>query len=312
MYSMCEVISIGGYNAYVLGDVLINTVPECFADELTGKLSDIKYIVLLSSDPDISGAVGEVLKKFPEAEVLATSGCIRNVKEILNCDFNSRSVKDGETLFGLTFKFTPGFIWPDSMVVYDGKTLFSGHMFNKQAEGRYCEFADEVLSELNIKKVLAHSGEVELSKLSSPSKEDKKYIAVIYSSVYGYTKEMAEHCAVIAGENFDVRLANADGDVSELLENAYAIMIGTPTINRAMPKNIKKAIIDADSTKFYEKPVMVFGSYGWSGEALSAVWSIMKAMRADVFEKPFRSPFRLSDERKKEFTDYIKRFIMEI
>lgn len=312
MYSMCEVINIDRYSVYVLGDVLINTVCEELGDELVSKLSDIKTVVLLSSDPEISGALGKVLERFPDAEVLASGGCIRSVGEILNRKFKSRSVKDGEEILGITFKFTPGFIWPDSMVAYSDGTLFSGHMFSKNIEGRYCEFADEVLSELSIKKVLSHTGEKAFSKLSKPVEDEGKYIAVIYSSNYGYTKEMAEHCAAVAGKKFEVRLADAACDVAGLLENAYAVMIGTPTIDRAIPYDIKKAIINCDSTKLINKPVMVFGSYGWSGEAMTAVWSIMKAMRADVFEKPFRSPLRMSDARRADLTEYVEKFLSEL
>ncbi len=326
MYSK---ITIEDYNVYLVGNVLINTVPERLSAKLTSQLSKVRYIILTSSDPDTSGAVGAVLDKFPDAVVLASGGCIRNVKEILNRDFSSYSVKDKEQYLGFTFHFTPGFIWPDSLVAEYGDALFSGHMYshtqveglteyrNNHIEGRYYAYANEVVAQLLKATYLPSRGDEVLAEsvceYFSAYENTQKYIAIVYTSTYGYTKELADIAYNASLAKYPVKLISADfSNAVDMVNNASALMIGTPTVNRAMPNAVKSLLINADTDKLHDKPCMVFGSYGWSGEALSSCYSILKALRADVFEKPFRCPLRISDDRRKEFIEYIDRFLGEL
>ena len=89
-------------------------------------------------------------------------------------------------------------------------------------------------------------------------------------------------------------------------------MIGTPTINRGIPKSIRMAITEADSIKIIGKPFLIFGSYGWSGEALGNISGILKILKADVFEKPFRCIFRPNEKKKQEFAEFVNKFLKEL
>jgi len=322
------------YNAYVYNNILIDTVPEKFSDELLGELGQIDYIVINHSEPDHTGALGAVLSKYPEAAVIGTTGTVRNIKEIINRDFKSMTAKEGQTFEGLTFKVMPGFSWPDTMVTYieDEKTLISGNMFASYSDGdtvrfrddnvpyyeAYSEYALGELKKLNIEKILpSHGREAsDIQKafgLYETKKTEADIISVIYSSNYGYTKELAEIASAEAEKYGEVRLVNADKEETDgVFDSSKAVLIGTPTINRGIPKCILNAVNNADSIKLMGKPVLIFGSYGWSGEALGNLSAILKTLKADVFEKPFRCIFRPDENKKQELKEIVNRFLNQI
>ncbi|MBR4545255.1 MAG: FAD-dependent oxidoreductase [Oscillibacter sp.] len=120
------------YNSYVLKGTektaLFETNKLKFWDEYRENLSavtDIRaidYIVMNHTEPDHAGTVEKVLELNPRAVVVATSTAISFLKEIINHDFNSRAVKDGDTLSlgGKTLRFMvlPQLHWPDTMYTY--------------------------------------------------------------------------------------------------------------------------------------------------------------------------------------------------
>ena len=86
-------------------------------------LNEIDYIILNHNEPDHSGAVGEVLRHNPNAEVYCTQAGSLYIKGITNLpDMKLHVVKDGEelSLGGKTFRFlsAPFLHWPDSMFTY--------------------------------------------------------------------------------------------------------------------------------------------------------------------------------------------------
>ena len=120
------------YNSYVLKGsektALFETNKLKFWDEYRENLAavtDIRaidYIVMNHTEPDHAGTVEKVLELNPRAVVVGTSTAIGFLKEIVNHDFNSRAVKDGDTLSlgGKTLRFMvlPQLHWPDTMYTY--------------------------------------------------------------------------------------------------------------------------------------------------------------------------------------------------
>ena len=120
------------YNSYVLKGTektaLFETNKLKFWDDYRESLSavtDIRaidYIVMNHTEPDHAGTVEKVLELNPRAVVVGTSTAISFLKEIVNHDFNSRAVKDGDTLSlgGKTLRFMilPQLHWPDTMYTY--------------------------------------------------------------------------------------------------------------------------------------------------------------------------------------------------
>ena len=120
------------YNSYVLkcGDktVLFETAKAKFFDDYLETLSQIvdvatiDYIVVSHTEPDHVGSIKGILDICPRAKVVATATAIGLLKQIVNGDFYSIAVNDGDELkIGnktLHFYEFPNLHWPDTMYTY--------------------------------------------------------------------------------------------------------------------------------------------------------------------------------------------------
>ncbi len=131
------------YNAYLIcgseKTVLIDSVDPVMCDELMGQLSDVKkidYIISHHAEQDHSGSIPMVLKRYPDAKVIATPKAKGMLIDLIHIDENAFvTVEDGETISigNRTLKFihTPWVHWPETMVTYlaEDKILFSCDFF---------------------------------------------------------------------------------------------------------------------------------------------------------------------------------------
>lgn len=129
---------------------------------------------------------------------------------------------------------------------------------------------------------------------------EPEYYPVVYASAYGYTKMLAKAAAdALEKAGFKTCLIDAvDTPTSEInaeLAKSNGFLIGSNTINRDATKPIWDILagIDAINTK---KPVGVFGSYGWSGEAIEMVKTRLSQLKFNVVDDPVKVTFRPTDE----------------
>lgn len=120
------------YNSYVwkAGDkvILFETAKAKFFDTYLEKLKEvidvtkIDYMVVSHTEPDHAGSVEKLLDYSPQMKIIATGCAIGFLKEIVNRDFCSISVKDNQTMEigGKTLRFlsVPNLHWPDTMYTY--------------------------------------------------------------------------------------------------------------------------------------------------------------------------------------------------
>ena len=120
------------YNSYVLKTgrhtVLFETAKVKCLDswlEKVGQITPIDqvdYLVVSHTEPDHSGSVERLLELNPRIKIVATACAISFLKEIVNRDFYSIPVRDGQTLEldGKTLEFmvVPNLHWPDTMYTY--------------------------------------------------------------------------------------------------------------------------------------------------------------------------------------------------
>jgi flavorubredoxin len=140
------------YNAYVVrgseGVAVIDTVKENFADDFFARLEsvagydEIKVIVLNHLEPDHTGALPELMRRAPQAQLYISQKAQSMLKALLKQDaFDFTPVMTGDTVSlgdrTLTFLHTPYLHWPDTQCTYliEEKTLFSGDVFG-------CHFCD--------------------------------------------------------------------------------------------------------------------------------------------------------------------------
>ena len=135
----------------------------------------------------------------------------------------------------------------------------------------------------------------------STTKNDEKTAAVFYVSAYGYTEMMAEALALgmnsagVKTEIFDI-INHPASTIAEKIANSSAYLFGSSTINRDAVKPVWDAISMIDPISNKGKKALVFGSYGWSGEACKNLSERLRGIGIDVAPENERIVFKPSDE----------------
>ncbi len=133
------------YNSYILKTggkiILFETAKAKFIGEYERVLQEqidvtqIDYIVVDHTEPDHAGSIEQIIERCPRVKVIGTSTAIGFLKHIVNKDFYSITVRDGEELVigdkTLKFYVLPNLHWPDSMYTYivEDKTLVTCDSF---------------------------------------------------------------------------------------------------------------------------------------------------------------------------------------
>ncbi len=139
------------YNAYILKGsektAFVENAKRKFKEGYLEGLPDITpdYLIVDHTEPDHSGTLKELLKRYPLATVVCSPTAAGFLKEQLNSDFRCVTVGDGDTLSlgDLTLEFftVPNLHWPDTMFTYvkEMKALFTCDVFG----AHYCPPGDE-------------------------------------------------------------------------------------------------------------------------------------------------------------------------
>ena len=93
-----------------------------------------------------------------------------------------------------------------------------------------------------------------------------------------------------------------------LLNRSDAFGIGSPTINADAVAPVWNLLSHVDAINNRKRPVLVFGSYGWSGEAVPNLIARLKGLKSDVFEEGFRTIFVPSEEELQKAKEFGKQF----
>ena len=91
-------------------------------------------------------------------------------------------------------------------------------------------------------------------------------------------------------------IEHAMADCAGALAGSDAFLIGSPTINRDAVPPVWELLAHVDLVNNQKKPVAVFGSFGWSGEAVPAVMNRLNTMKLAVFGDGFKFNFVPSGE----------------
>ncbi|MBE9175414.1 diflavin flavoprotein [Synechocystis salina LEGE 06155] len=106
-------------------------------------------------------------------------------------------------------------------------------------------------------------------------------VALIYASAYGNTATMAQAIAKglikagVAVESINCEIAETD-DIAEAIQACDGFIIGSPTLGSHAPVQIQTALGIVLSSATKTKLAGVFGSYGWSGEAIDLIETKLK------------------------------------
>ncbi|MDP8963857.1 MAG: diflavin flavoprotein [Cyanobacteriota bacterium] len=111
---------------------------------------------------------------------------------------------------------------------------------------------------------------------SQQQKEQDLTVALIYASAYGNTATLAQAIAKgitkagVAVESINCEFADPT-EIEAAVQRCDGFIIGSPTLGGHMPTQVQTALGIVLSTTAKTKLAGVFGSYGWSGEAVDEI-----------------------------------------
>ena len=113
---------------------------------------------------------------------------------------------------------------------------------------------------------------------SQQQKEQDLTVALIYASAYGNTATLAQAIAKgitktgVAVESINCEFTDP-AEIEAAVQKCDGFIIGSPTLGGHMPTQVQTALGIVLSTTAKTKLAGVFGSYGWSGEAVDEIES---------------------------------------
>lgn len=365
------------YNSYLIrgsdGVAVVDTVKENFSEDFFLRLesiadySEIKVIVLNHLEPDHTGALPELMRRAPHAQLYISQKAQSMLKALLKQDglkFTAVMTGDSVSLGDRTLEFlhTPYLHWPDTQCTYlpEEKMLFSGDVFG-------CHFCDtrlfndlsgdfrfsfeyyyahimrpfkahvinalKLIEPLPLKLIAPTHGPIlrdqpmryvqRYRELSAPSMglknvQQEKSLLIFYISSYGNTRHMAEAIYQGAMSIPGVRVSLYDlegGEVApfvDLIEDADALLFGTPTINGDSVKPVWDLLSSLTVVNLKNKLGGVFGSYGWTGEAVRLVEDRLRGLKLRVPIKGLRVKLIPNEEELADCTQFGRELAEEL
>ncbi|MEO0409328.1 MAG: diflavin flavoprotein [Cyanobacteria bacterium P01_A01_bin.135] len=151
---------------------------------------------------------------------------------------------------------------------------------------------------------LVRFGVTELTKAyrdwSQNQQRQNLSVALLYASAYGNTATLAQ--AIARGvtktgsrvESINCEVASTD-EIKAIAEQCDGFIIGSPTLGGHAPTQVQTALGIMLSNASSEKHVGVFGSFGWSGEAIDYLEDKLKDAGYPFAFDPIRVKFTPDD-----------------
>ncbi len=139
-------------------------------------------------------------------------------------------------------------------------------------------------------------------------------VLVTYVSAYGYTKEMALDIVKGIEEvgNCEVELLDIEdillGELESKIVKSNAFVIGSPTINKNTVLPVYRLFALMTPLRERSKKAAVFGSYGWSGEAVKLIENHLKGMGLDIVLEGKRHKFAPANEKTDDLIEFGRAF----
>lgn len=139
-------------------------------------------------------------------------------------------------------------------------------------------------------------------------------VLVTYISAYGYTKQMAEAIAHGINKSGDVKVEVTDiehispGDLEEKIVRSGGILVGSPTINQNTLLPVYKLFAVINPIRDKGKYATSFGSYGWSGEAVTLIENHLKNLKLNVIQPGLAIKFQPDHAKTQELESFGENF----
>lgn len=154
---------------------------------------------------------------------------------------------------------------------------------------------------------------------SKPVRNAVKTVPVFYCSAYGCTAKLA--AAIVDGVKEVIPDANCEA--YDLIKNDMAVMreklnssdafaVGSPTLNADAVPPVWDLLAGIDAINIRKRPVAVFGSFGWSGEAVPNLVSRLTSLKTAVVGEGFKVCFVPTDADLEAAKEYGKQLAASI
>lgn len=152
---------------------------------------------------------------------------------------------------------------------------------------------------------------------SQNSSDTIKNVLILYVSIYGSTKKMAEFIAKgISGENVNIKMLDVNNTdpqfIRDAIEKADGIIIGSPTIAGDVPRPVWDALTLLSTVKSRIKLGTAFGSYGWSGEATKMIEDRLSGLHIKLHKPSLRIKLIPEDKTLQECQEFGKEFVIAL
>jgi flavorubredoxin len=144
------------------------------------------------------------------------------------------------------------------------------------------------------RRYVSHYRELSTASLSQEIGTDEQSMIIFYMSSYGNTARMAEEISAGASYIQGVRVSLYDleggetGPFVDLIEEADALLFGSPTINGDAVKPVWDLLSSLVVVNLKGKLGGAFGSYGWSGEAVPMMEDRMRGLKMRIVQQGLR------------------------
>ena len=293
------------YNSYLINDekiVVMDTVDRRKTDEwlhnleeaLNGRKPD--YLVISHLEPDHSGSIGNILKKYPDMKIISNEKVFSMLPQFIDDNIEERKVvvKEGDCIntgkHNLTFVMAPMVHWPEVMMTYDrtDKILFSADAFGKFGTlDTKEEWIDEARRYflnivgkygMQVQNVLKKASSLEINIICSLHgpilKENLGYYINLYDiwSKYDYEEEgTLIVCGSLHGNTLEIA-QKLEKDLKDKGENVTLIDISRTPIPDVIPLAFK-----------YSKMVIACSTYNMN--MFPAMDSFLRLLKEKNFQK---------------------------
>ncbi len=154
---------------------------------------------------------------------------------------------------------------------------------------------------------------------SAEESRQQKRIPIFYVSAYGNTRKIAK--AITQGitqvipdaqvESYNI-IEHDMAKLAALLNESDAFLIGSPTINRDAVAPVWQLLAGIEAINIQKRPVAVFGSFGWSGEAAPNLAQRLTSLKCKVWEEQLKVNFVPSEQELEKATELGKAFAQSL
>lgn len=146
---------------------------------------------------------------------------------------------------------------------------------------------------------------------------EKPRVLITYVSAYGYTGLMAKQIAEgIKEEGGDVEVVDVEnillGDLEQKIVQSKAIVVGSPTINQNTLLPIYKLFAVISPIRDRGKLAASFGSFGWSGEAVTIIDSNLQNLKLKLAFEGKAAKFVPYNGKGEDFVNFGRKFARQL